>query len=233
MQIHYFQHVPFEKPANIEKWARAHHHLLSATQFYRGDPLPDIKAIDWLVVIGGPMNVYEETTYPWLAQEKKFIEQAIKEDKVVIGICLGAQLIADVLGAKIFPNPYKEIGWFPVQFTAEAHASSLLSFLPRELRVFHWHGDTFELPSGAIRLARNEACHNQGFIYNKKVLALQFHLEVRLENVQQIIAHCGNELIEDRYIQKPEEMLSQKKDFRQINGAMQGILDRLFRQTAS
>ncbi len=179
------------------------------------------------------MNIYEETTYPWLVQEKQFIEQAIKEDKVVIGICLGAQLIADALGAKIFQNRYKEIGWFPVEFTAEARASSLLGFLPREFRVFHWHGDTFELPSGAIRLAQNEACHNQGFIYNKKVLALQFHLEVGLENVQQIIAHCGNELIKGRYIQQPEEMLSQKEDFRKVNDAMKGILDRLFRQTDS
>ncbi|QBQ53478.1 type 1 glutamine amidotransferase [Nitrosococcus wardiae] len=227
MKIHYLQHVPFETPANIEKWAKANGHPLSATQFHRGDPLPEIGSIDWLVVMGGPMNIDEEDKYPWLLQEKKFIEQAIKAEKVVIGICLGAQLIAAVLGAKVFPNPYKEIGWFPIQFTAEAKASPLFNFLPQKLNVFHWHGDTFELPLGASRLAQSKACHNQAFIYNDKVLALQFHLEVRPENVRQIIAHCEHELTGGKYIQKPEEMLSQEENFKKINEAMEGILNRL------
>ncbi|ADE16606.1 glutamine amidotransferase class-I [Nitrosococcus halophilus Nc 4] len=227
MKIHYLQHVPFETPANIEKWAKTNGHPLSATQFYRGDPLPEIGSIDWLVVMGGPMNIDEEDKYPWLLQEKKFIEQAIKAEKVVIGICLGAQLIAAVLGAKVFQNQYKEIGWFPIQFTEEARASSLFNFLPQKLKVFHWHGDTFDLPPDATRLAQSEACANQAFIYNKKVLALQFHLEVRPENVRQIIAHCEHELTGGQYIQKSEEMLSQEENFKKINEAMDGILNRL------
>jgi GMP synthase (glutamine-hydrolysing) len=227
MQIHYLQHVPFEKLGSIEKWSRTHGYSLSATKFYLGDPLPEVKSIDWLIVMGGPMNIYEEDKYPWLAQEKKLIEQAIKEKKVVIGICLGAQLIADVLGAKIFKNQYKEIGWFPIYLTERAKDSPLLNFLPQKLNVFHWHGDTFELPSGAARMAQSEGCHNQAFIYNEKVLALQFHLEVMLENVQQIIDHCGNEISEGKYIQRPEEMFAQEKDFRKIQEAMEGILDRL------
>lgn len=227
MRIHYLEHVPFENPANIEKWAKDRGYPLSATRFHCSDSLPEISSIDWLVIMGGPMNIYEENKYPWLTQEKKFIEQAIKREKVVIGVCLGAQLIADVLGEKVFPNQYKEIGWFPIQFTKEARASSLFDFLPQELNVFHWHGDTFELPAGATRLAQSEACDNQGFIYNKKVLALQFHLEVRPNNVRQIISHCKNELVEGRYIQKPEEMLSQQEAFKKISKVMESILNKL------
>jgi GMP synthase (glutamine-hydrolysing) len=226
MKIHYFQHVPFEKLGSIEKWSRANSHSLSATKFYQGDFLPEVKSIDWLIVLGGPMNIYEENKYPWLTQEKRFIEQAIKEKKIVIGICLGAQLIADVLGAKIFQNQHKEIGWFPIHLTDESK-DSLLNFLPRKFNVFHWHGDTFELPSGAVRLAQSEACHQQAFIYDENVLALQFHLEVMPENVKQIIARCRNEIHEGKYIQKPEKMISQEKDFKKIYQAMQGILDRL------
>jgi len=227
MRIHYFQHVPFEKPGSIEGWSIKNGHVLSATRFYQGEPPPEVSAIDWLIVMGGPMNIYEEAKYPWLVPEKKFIEQAIQEGKVVIGICLGAQLIADVLGAKIYQSQYKEIGWFPIHLTAEAKASPLLSFLPHKIYVFHWHGDTFELPTGAIRLAQSEACYNQAFIYHETVLALQFHLEVSLENIQQIIAHCGSEIREEKYIQRPEKILSYKRYFREVHKAIHGILDRL------
>lgn len=227
MQIHYLQHVPFEEPANLEQWAIINGHSRSTTKFYEGDPLPKIHVIDWLVVMGGPMNTGDDNKYPWLTQEKKFIEQAIKDQKTVMGICLGAQLIADVLGAKVTPNQYKEIGWFPVQLTNEAQTVPLVDFLPESLTAFHWHGDTFEVPSGAIRLAQSAACPNQAFIYGEKVLALQFHLEVKKENVLKIIAHCEDELTGGEYIQNPEEMLSREDNFRGINRALYGILDRL------
>ncbi len=227
MQIHYLQHVPFEGPASIEQWAKTNGHASSATKFYAGEPLPQMHAIDWLIVMGGPMNIGDDHRYPWLIEEKKFIEQAIKNKKTVIGVCLGAQLIAHVLGARVTPNQYREIGWFPIQLTQEAQASALINFLPKELTVFHWHGDTFELPVGAIHLAQSTACDNQAFIYDEKVLAMQFHLEVRKENVQTIINHCAAELTEGKYIQKPETMLSQENNFRKINRAMDGILDKL------
>ncbi|BAW79552.1 glutamine amidotransferase [Candidatus Nitrosoglobus terrae] len=228
MKIHYLQHVAFEKLGSIESWARSHSHPLFATKFYQGDPLPELATIDWLVVMGGPMNIYEEDRYPWLAQEKKFIEQAIKAKKPVIGICLGAQLIADVLGTKVFPNQYREIGWFPIEFTAQAQESPLFNFLPQTLNVFHWHGDTFDLPAGAIPLAQSKACAHQGFIYHEHVIAFQFHLEVLLENVQQLIHHGRNELKAGKYIQTPEEMLVVTEDnFLTIKTAMTGILDRL------
>lgn len=228
MKVHYLQHVPFEGLASIEPWAKSKDHALSATRFYNNEPLPKVEDIDSLVIMGGPMNIYEESKYPWLAQEKKFVEQAIEKEKIILGICLGSQLIADVLGAKVFQNPYKEIGWFPIELTSEAQTSQVFNVLPKQLTVFHWHGDTFELPSGATRMARSEGCENQAFIYGERVVALQFHLESTKGSVQKIIENCVDELVEGRYIQKPEEMLSREDNFRQINEAMHGILERLF-----
>ncbi|MBV9468373.1 MAG: type 1 glutamine amidotransferase, partial [Abitibacteriaceae bacterium] len=143
MRIHSFQHVPFEGLASIEAWATSRGHTLSASKFYNSEPLPQIEEIDWLIVMGGPMNIYEENKYPWLVPEKHFIKQAIDRQKPVLGICLGAQLIADVLGAKVTRNPSVEIGWFPIQLTAAALNSPLFSFLPSQFPVLHWHGDTF------------------------------------------------------------------------------------------
>lgn len=228
MKIHYLQHVPFENLASIEPWTKSQGHSLSATRFYNNEPLPNIEDIDGLIVMGGPMNVYEERQYPWLIQEKKFVEQAIENEKIILGICLGSQLIADVLGAKVFPNSDKEIGWFPIELTSQAQTSNVFNVLSKQFTVFHWHGDTVELPNRAIRMATSEGCENQAFIYGEKVIGLQFHLESTKESIQQIIENCADEIVEGRYIQNPEEMLSRDDNFRQINEAMHSILERLF-----
>ncbi|WP_199320302.1 type 1 glutamine amidotransferase [Leptolyngbya sp. FACHB-261] len=112
-------------------------HSLSATRFYSNESLPSAKDIDWLIVMGGPMNVYEDDKYPWLAEEKRFIEQAIKQDKTVVGIYLGSQLIANVLGAKVYQGQHKEIGWFPIEMTDEAENFVVFDSLPQKLTVFH------------------------------------------------------------------------------------------------
>jgi GMP synthase (glutamine-hydrolysing) len=230
MKIHYLQHVPFENLASIEAWAIRNQHSLSVTKFYDDDSLPKIADIDWLVVMGGPMNIYEDDKYSWLTPEKRFIEQAITANKTVVGICLGAQLIADVLGATVYQGRYKEIGWFPIRLTKAAQDLAIFDALPPEFTVFHWHGDTFDLPEGAIQLAYSEACQNQAFIYGQNVLALQFHLESTQESVQQIIENCANELLEGKYIQQPEQMLGAEDNFNQINTMMSSILDGLGNQ---
>ncbi len=227
MKIHYLQHVAFEGLASIEPWAKSKGHSLSATRFYNNEPLPNVEDIDWLIIMGGPMNIYEESKYPWLAQEKRFIEQAIENEKIILGICLGSQLIADALGAKVFPNQDKEIGWFPIELTSEEQTPQVFNFLPNQFTVFHWHGDTFDLPDGATRIAKSEGCENQAFAYGERVIGLQFHLESTKGSVQKILENCSDEIVEGRYIQKPDEMLSQEDNFRQINEAMHGILDRL------
>lgn len=227
MKIHYLQHVPFEGLASIEWWAANQNHSLSATRFYRNDPLPAVNEIDWLIVMGGPMNIYEEDRYPWLTEEKRFIEQAIKQDKTIVGICLGAQLIADVLGAKVYQGQHREIGWFPIEMAEGAENTIVFDSLPQKLTVFHWHGDTFDLPEASTRLAYSEGCQNQAFVYKERVLGLQFHLESTKESVQQIINNCADELVEGKYIQKPEAMLREDDKFDTINQAMNRILNNL------
>lgn len=228
MKIHYFQHVPFEGLGCIGQWAAEKGHAVSATRFYLDEPVPRAEEIDWLVVMGGPMNIYEEAEYPWLAHEKQFIGEAIRGGKAVIGVCLGAQLIADVLGGPVTRNAHKEIGWFPIELTPEAGASDLFGFLPPRLTVLHWHGDTFALPPGAVRIARSEACENQAFLFGGRVVGLQFHLEFTRESLEAILPNCAGELVEGKYIQSAEEMrrLGDGK-FEKINAAMRGVLDRL------
>lgn len=233
MKIHYLQHVPFEGLASIESWAINQNHSLSATRFYSNESLPSLKDIDWLIVMGGPMNIYEDDKYPWLTEEKRFIEQAIKQDKTVVGICLGSQLIADVLGAKVYQGQHKEIGWFSIEMSDEAENSVVFDSLPQKLTVFHWHSDTFDLPAGATRLAHSEGCQNQAFVYNEKILGLQFHLESTKDSVQQIIKNCADELVEGKYIQKPEEMLLRDDNFDMINNAMSRILNNLSSRSAT
>jgi GMP synthase-like glutamine amidotransferase len=227
MRIHSLQHVPFEDLAHIERWAQDKRHSVSRTLLFNNDPFPRMSEFDWLIILGGPMNIYEEKDYPWLSKEKKFIAEAIAQQKVVLGICLGAQLIADVLGAEVFKNPFKEIGWYPVRLTPEAKNSAILSRLPARYIAFHWHGDTFHLPPGALRTAESEGCANQAFEYNGRVIGLQFHLESSAESIQKLIHNCGDEIVGGRYIQTAEEMLGQLGNLQQINQVMDLLLDHL------
>ncbi len=228
MRIHCLQHVWFEGPAHIERWANAKGHALTATMLYDSSTLPGVESFDWLVVMGGPMNVYQEDIHPWLAPEKLLIGEAVKAGKTVVGICLGAQLIADVLGAQVYQGKHKEIGWLPVELTEQAAGHNIFGFLPRRFTVFQWHGDTFNLPEGAVHLARSEACENQAFLYEDRVLGLQFHLESTLASVLRLVEHCGSEIIQGRYIQTAGQILSASPDvFRETNDAISGILDRL------
>ncbi len=161
MRIHYFQHVPFEGLGCIEQWATTHGHDLSVTRFHLDEALPGVDEIDWLIVMGGPMNIYEEAQYPWLAPEKQFIGQAIQNGKVVIGICLGAQLIADVLGGRVtHANALQGNRMVPDRIdNRQRQPSPLFGFrLPQKLMVFHWHGDTFGAPArSSMHLAQSEA----------------------------------------------------------------------------
>jgi GMP synthase (glutamine-hydrolysing) len=227
MNIHCLQHVPFEGLGSIGDWIRSGSHQLGATRFYLNDPLPAIEHVDLLVVMGGPMNIYEVEKHSWLVQEKRFIERAIAAHKRVLGICLGAQLVADVLGAKVYANTDKEIGWFPVEIMEQAQLSNLFSAFPTCLDVFHWHGDTFDIPEGAMHVAHSAGCANQAFVYDERVIGLQFHLETTPASAQQIIAHCADELVAGRYIQTPQVMLGDLHRFDAINQTMLGLLDRL------
>jgi len=134
-----------------------------------------------LIILGGPMNVYEEEAYPYLRDVDLLIKEAVKKGLPVLGICLGGQLIAKSLGAPVTRNPVREIGWYKLRLTAEGLRSPLFNGLPEEFPVFQWHGDTFALPGGVSHLATTTGCANQSFSYGGTAFALQFHLEVTPE----------------------------------------------------
>ena len=228
MRIHYLQHVPFENPGTILAWAQNNSYPVTCTRLYENPFLPDAAEFDWLVVMGGPMNIYEEEKYPWLAGEKEFIRVAIDSKKVVIGLCLGGQLIADVIGGRVVQNKWKEIGWFSVTFTEEALALSLFSHLPKNPVVFEWHGDTFtDLPEEAVLLASNEACKNQAFAYGKRVFGFQFHLENTQEIITALIENCRDEMQPSQYVQGAEEILTGTVYMEQDNKWMTLFLSKL------
>lgn len=197
MRIQCFQHVPFEGPAALADWAKERGHTLTIVPWFDGAYSDG--ELDSLFVMGGPMNIYQYRIHPWLPKEKRAVEAALNAGKKVLGVCLGAQILADVLGGRVTQNPVCEIGWLPVEFSAEAR--SLFPFLPAELNVLHWHGDTFRLPAGASRLAFSPGCPQQAFIYQQQALALQFHLEMTPAALDLLIENCRGELKPAPYIQ--------------------------------
>lgn len=174
-----FQHVPHEILGSFDPMLREAGYRLRYLNFGRQpDAVPDISSYHGLVVLGGPMNCDQTARHPHLAVEVAAIRKAIDSGMPVLGICLGAQLIARALGARVSPNPVKEIGWYDVTPTAAGMQDPLFRHFGGTRKIFQWHGDTFEIPAGAVHLASSTACSNQAFRYGDNVYALQFHLEV-------------------------------------------------------
>lgn len=179
------RHVPFEglgilAPLLADRDFDVSYAEAPSGDFASLDPL----APDLLVVLGGPIGVYETEDYPFLAEEIRFIERRLAQGLPTLGICLGCQLIARALGARIYPSGTKEIGWAPVDLTAEGRSSCLAPLGDGPVPVLHWHGDTFDLPKGATHLASSPVCAHQAFSVGPKVLALQFHLEARAADLE-------------------------------------------------
>jgi GMP synthase-like glutamine amidotransferase len=224
MHAHYLQHVQFEGLGCIRPWLLSEGYEISSTRLYESITLPSLDGLDLLVVMGGPMSVNDKDEYPWLAKEKAFIRRAIDSEIPVLGICLGAQLIASAMGANVYPNPEKEIGWFPVQGTSPSISDSLFRF-PPSTPAFHWHGETFDLPQGATRLASSEGCLNQAFQLGTSAIGMQFHLETTPESAQKIVSNCRDELAPSRYVQTEAEMLSAPPEqYHAINSLMRDVL---------
>ena len=226
MRAHYLQHVPFEGLGSIEPWLRAAGYEITNTRFFESTRLPDINEVDLFIVMGGPMSVNDEAELPWLVQEKHFIRSAIQAGKSVLGVCLGAQLIANAMGARVYRNGEKEIGWFPVQGYSTVDSSSFR--FPPSVEAFHWHGETFDLPSGAVRLGGSEGCENQAFQLGQSVIGLQFHLEATPESAREIVSHCRAELLPSKYVQSETAILAATPEkYRVINNLMVDILSYL------
>lgn len=226
-RIHIFQHVPFENSGCIVDWINKKRYSMTETRFFKGDTIPCIEDIDWLIVMGGPMGVYDTEDHPWLIEEKKFIRQAIDSGKVVLGICLGSQLIAEVLGGRVYKNAEREIGWFPVKKTITGNDEPLFNIFNETEIVFHWHGDTFDIPEGSIHTLSSTACRNQCFVYGEKVLGLQFHLEVTEELLISMMESGEEEIIPAPYIQSITEIKNGYSNIKRDNEVMYSILDGL------
>jgi GMP synthase-like glutamine amidotransferase len=195
MRVHWFQHVEFEGLGLIEPWMRTRGHSLSATRWWAGETAgADADAAEWLIVMGGPMNIYQHRDHPWLVAEKAALAAALGRGARVLGVCLGAQLLADALGGKVFQNAAREIGWWPVHAVDAGVATDEPYRFPAELPVLHWHGDTFTLPPGARRLAASAACAQQAFAWSPRALGLQFHLEMDAAALGRISQACASEL---------------------------------------
>ncbi len=223
MNAHYLQHVPFEGLGSMKSWLAHFGYKITQTRFFESATLPDISAFDLLVVLGGPMSVNNEKEFPWLAAEKRLIREAIDRRKAVLGICLGAQLIASATGARVYQNGEKEIGWFPVR--GLSLTDDAVFRFPASVDAFHWHGETFDLPEGAVHLARSEGCRNQAFQLGASVLGLQFHLETTPESARELVFSCRNELAPSTFVQTEADILAAGLEkYRVANQLMNRVL---------
>jgi GMP synthase-like glutamine amidotransferase len=227
MKFHVLQHAAYEGPGEIGTWIQKRGHAMAVTHLYNGEPLPTLQDFDALVVMGGEMNIYEDRDWPWLKTERAFVSAVLTSGKPVAGICLGAQFLADALGARVVQNPEHELGWFPIEWTPEA----ITAYLPRLVEpstVLHWHGDTFNLPDGATPLASSEGCSEQGFVIPGKCLALQFHMEVD-PGLVKLYVSSQVEWPVGRFVQKPDAINAEaRKHCTQNRELLHGLLDKFF-----
>jgi GMP synthase-like glutamine amidotransferase len=204
-RAHVFQHVPFEGPGALAPWLRRAGYDLTTTRFYETAEMPDPAAVDFLIVMGGPMSVHDESRFPWLVDEKRYLQRYLATGKPLLGVCLGAQLLAGVLGARVHAQPVMEIGWFPV--FGIPHPGPAAFRFPAAADVFHWHGETFDLPPGAVHLAHSAACENQAFQMGAAI-GLQFHLETTLATARALVEHTRHEQAAGPGIQSAAEILA-------------------------
>lgn len=226
--MHVLQHVPFEGSAGIGEWGRERGHDLSVTRMFAGEAFPDLETVDWLVVMGGPMGVHDSDAYPWLPAETRYVDLAVGSGKGVLGVCLGAQIIARALGARVGRNRDKEIGWFPVELTGRGREASVFAGFPDQVEVLHWHGDIFAVPEGAVRTMCSQGCENQAFVLDGgRVAGLQFHLEMGREDLARLVAGCPGDLMTPGpYVQPAATMLA-SSGFETLRPLLFDFLDRM------
>lgn len=208
MRIHCLSHASYEGPGSLQQWAEQNGYPFTLHRMWESPEMPDISEIDFLAVLGGPMSVDQETEHPWLVEEKLFVARAIDAGIPVIGICLGGQMIAEILGGEVRRNDYVEIGWWPVELLNGARSVPGFGSWPNTLWPFHWHSYTFSIPPGCIRLASSEACPNQAFSFdNGRVVGLQFHPEFSLNDIRQVLDRSGDDITDAPFIQQPIDFL--------------------------
>jgi len=217
------QHAEGEWIGSMKHWFGDKPFVLTTVRLDHGDALPDINYIDWLVIMGGPMSAYDEQTYPWLIHEKILIRQVVSQGKPVLGICLGAQLIASAMGATVKPNVQPEIGWFEVVRTNDD-----ANWLPSIFTPLSWHGDIFDVPEHAVALAKSEITPCQGFALGRHVIGLQFHLEAQKGTAAEFLALDTGVLPSGRFVQSAHTIINTDQHIDHSQRVMFSLLDHLY-----
>lgn len=214
MNIHILQHGKSEivGPGTIQEWAKEKKHKINTTRVDLNEPYPELNEFDFLIILGGVQGAYEEEKHPWLKKEKNWIRYVIEQQKHVLGICLGAQLIAESMGGKAKKHSHKEVGWWPIKFVKQVNNHPLLKNIPDNKHFYQFHQDTFTLPSSGELLAYNHVCKNQAFSIGNRVLALQFHPEMTLENATSMIEELNETFNEESsFIQNSKQIIKVQK----------------------
>lgn len=225
MNIKCIMHADFETPGTIEKWAQERGHRFSICKPYHGKDCLSDHTFDMLIVLGGPQSPIEIEKYPYLKDEISLIRTAIERNKIVLGFCLGAQLIGEAMGSKTECSLEKEVGVFPITLTEEGKKDPLFKDFPIHFPVIHWHNDMPGETAESVLLAYSEGCPRQVIRYTPKVYGFQCHLEITLDGMSDLIHACPESLEESRYTQTVQELLEQ--DYEVINKSMFRVLDRI------
>ena len=227
MHLHYFQHDNFEDLGFIGNWATSRNITTSVTRFDMNPELPAHESYDWLVVMGGKMSVNDQADFSWLETEIAFIKEAIGLGKIVIGICLGTQLIAKATGSAVYKNSGPEMGFWPVHFLHPAKTDKVFRHFPEKLDVLHVHFDTYELPEGAVNMAESAITKNQAYRIGENVFGFQFHFEVTPQNIFSFLNGVEPELVEGEFSQTKAQMLELSNCCSFNNSVFSKVLDEI------
>jgi len=225
VRIHALFHSRLEPLGAIQEWIRKHQFTLTSSHSWQGEPIPHTNDYDMLIVLGGPQTPKQLHQYPFLQKEIDMISQAAREDKIILGICLGAQLIAEAFGAKTVESPHKEFGTFPIELTEAGLQDPIFKDLPKSFDVMHWHSDMPSLPEDAVLLATSAGCPHQVIRFADRVYGFQTHMEFTYAIMQVLLRACHNDLIPGEFTQTPDEMI--EANFEEINQKVFHCLDRL------
>ncbi len=229
MRIQLIEHDPEDfSRTNISLWAAKKGYRVNQTYVCNNEELPPVDSFDWLMVMGGSQQAWDEGASPWLQEEKAFLSDTLAAGKIILGICFGAQLLAEALGGKLFPNPQKEIGWHEVSLTREGQESFLFQDIPSDFVTFHWHSDHFSLPRSCTRLAGSKATENQAFVdQDRPLVGLQFHPEYTRDMVTYFAREHSQDWTSDAHISTKDEVLARTKEIPDTYWLMETLLNNI------
>ncbi len=229
MRIQLIEHDPEDfSGTNISLWAADRGYRVNQIYVCNNEELPPADSFDWLMVMGGSQQAWDERATPWLQEEKAFLSDTLAAGKIILGICFGAQLLAEALGGKLFPNPQKEIGWHEVSLNREGQESFLFQDIPSDFVTFHWHSDHFSLPRNCTRLACSKATENQAFVdKDRPLVGLQFHPEYTRDMVTYYAREHSQDWTSDDYVSPKDEVLTRTEEIPDTYWLMETLLNNI------